>query len=64
MNKIKCFVFAIIQLIRGEKKGKYPKQLADYPVLQKLNILEDKHKNIDKNLLIDLEKIEKRKWSK
>ena len=64
MNKIKCFVFAIVQLIRGEKKGKYPKQLADYPVLEKLNILEDKHKNIDKNLLIDLEKIEKRKWSK
>ncbi len=61
MNKIKCFVFAIIRLIKGEKKSKYPKQLADYPVLEKLNILEDKHKNIDKNLLIDLEKIEKKR---
>ena len=64
MNKIKCFVFAIIQLIRGEKKGKYHKQLADYPVLEKLYILEDKYKNIDKSLLIDLEKIEKRRWRK
>ena len=43
MNKIKYFVFAIIHLIRGEKKGKYPKQLADYPVLEKLNILSDKN---------------------
>lgn len=60
MKRIKCFIFAIVRLIRGEKKGKYPKQLADYPVLEKLNILEDKHKNIDKNLLIDLEKNRKK----
>lgn len=64
MKRIKYFIFAIVRLIKGEKKGKYPKQLADYPVLEKFNILEDKHKNIDKNLLIELEKIEKRKWSK
>lgn len=30
MNKIKCFVFAIARLIRGEKKSKYPKQLVGY----------------------------------
>ena len=32
MNKIKCFVFAIARLIKGEKKSKYPKQLAGYSI--------------------------------
>lgn len=30
MKRIKYFIFAIVRLIKGEKKGKYPKQLVGY----------------------------------
>ena len=41
MSKIKCFIKAIIQSIKPMQKGKHHEELSPYPILEKLNNLND-----------------------